>query len=61
MLRSSFSIPKNETCDYLVIGGGPAGLTLAIWLAEQGARPVAVVKARGFYKLNDGRLSHIRA
>ncbi|KAJ5205795.1 Glucose-methanol-choline oxidoreductase [Penicillium cf. griseofulvum] len=59
MLGSSFGIPKNQTFDYLVIGGGTAGLTIATRLAEQGAGSVAVIEAGGFYELNNGNLSQI--
>jgi choline dehydrogenase len=61
MLGSSFGIPKNQTFDYLVIGGGTAGLTIATRLAEQGAGTVAVIEAGGFYELNNGNLSQIPA
>ena len=61
MLGSSFGIPKNQTFDYLVIGGGTAGLTIATRLAEQGAGSVAVIEAGGFYELNNGNLSQIPA
>ncbi|KAJ5972442.1 Glucose-methanol-choline oxidoreductase [Penicillium vulpinum] len=61
MLGSSFGIPKNQTFDYVVIGGGTAGLTIATRLAEQGAGSVAVVEAGGFYELNNGNLSQIPA
>lgn len=61
MLGSSFGIPKNQTFDYLVVGGGTAGLTIATRLAEQGAGSVAVIEAGGFYELNNGNLSQIPA
>ncbi|KAJ5506045.1 Glucose-methanol-choline oxidoreductase C-terminal [Penicillium expansum] len=61
MLGSSFGIPKNQTFDYLVIGGGTAGLTIATRLAEQGVGSVAVIEAGGFYELNNGNLSQIPA
>ena len=35
-----------DACDILIIGGGPAGSTAAIMLAEQGYRVVVVEKAR---------------
>ncbi|KAJ5753792.1 Glucose-methanol-choline oxidoreductase C-terminal [Penicillium nucicola] len=61
MLGSSFGIPKDQTFDYLVIGGGTAGLTIATRLAEQGAGTVAVIEAGGFYELNNGNVSQIPA
>ena len=38
------SIAEGETCDVLVIGGGPAGSTMAALLARQGRRVVLVEK-----------------
>ncbi|MEP7100859.1 MAG: FAD-dependent oxidoreductase, partial [Burkholderiales bacterium] len=35
-----------ETCDVLVIGGGPAGSTVAALLAQQGRSVVLVEKAQ---------------
>ncbi|EAW11661.1 GMC family oxidoreductase [Aspergillus clavatus NRRL 1] len=61
MLGSSFGVPGNQTFDYVVIGGGTAGLAIASRLAEQGAGTVAVIEAGGFYELNNGNLSQIPA
>ena len=37
--------PASRTCDVLVMGGGPAGSTAAIMLAEKGFRVVLLEKA----------------
>ena len=45
-LTASTSGETAQECDILVIGGGPAGSTAAILLAERGHRVVVVEKAR---------------
>ncbi|KAF7541772.1 hypothetical protein G7054_g257 [Neopestalotiopsis clavispora] len=61
-LGSSFGIPgRNRTFDYLVVGGGTAGLTIATRLIEQQAGSVAVIEAGSFYELTNGNLSQLPA
>ena len=60
-LGQSFGIPGNATYDYVVVGGGTAGATLAARLAEHGAHSVAVVEAGGFYELDNGNRSVVPA
>jgi choline dehydrogenase len=59
LLGSSFGIPRNASYDYVVIGGGTAGLTVAARLAEMSS--VAVVEAGSFYEIDNGNLSQIPA
>ncbi|KAI1299043.1 putative glucose-methanol-choline oxidoreductase [Xylaria venustula] len=57
---SSFGIPgDNATYDYVIVGGGTAGLTLATRLIEQSAGSVAIVEAGSFYEISNGNLSQI--
>ncbi len=49
----------NATFDYLVVGGGTAGLTVATRLAEEKGVKVAVIEAGGFYEEDSGNLSTI--
>ncbi|KAK7932504.1 hypothetical protein PG985_003216 [Apiospora marii] len=59
---SSFGVPgRNRTFDYVVVGGGTAGLTLATRLVEQKAGTVAVVEAGTFYEISNGNLSQLPA
>lgn len=59
---SSFGIPgRNATFDYIIIGGGTAGLTVATRLAEQQDGRVAVIEAGSFYEISNGNLSQIPA
>jgi choline dehydrogenase len=59
---SSFGIVGvNATYDYVVVGGGTAGLTVASRLREQGAGSVAVIEAGSFYELTAGNLSQVPA
>lgn len=61
-LGSSFGIPGvPATYDYIVVGGGTAGLTLASRLVEQDAGSVAVVEDGTFYELSNGNLSEVPA
>lgn len=47
--------------DYIVVGGGTAGLVMAARLAEDPSISVAVVEAGGFYEVDNGNLSVIPA
>ena len=54
---SSFGVPGvNATFDYVIVGGGTAGLTVATRLAEA-SLSVAVIEAGGFYEVDNGNLS----
>lgn len=60
LYSNSFGIPGvNATYDYVVIGGGTAGLAIAARLAEDPANSVAVVEAGGFYQIDNGNGSVI--
>lgn len=47
----------NATFDYVIVGGGTAGLTVAARLAESPSTSVAVIEAGGFYEVDNGNLS----
>ncbi len=47
----------DATYDYIVVGGGTAGLTVASRLAENPDITVAVIEAGGFYEADDGNIS----
>lgn len=49
---SSFGVPGDATFDYVIIGGGTAGLTIATKLASNPDLSVAVVEAGGFYEVD---------
>ncbi|OCK80877.1 GMC oxidoreductase [Lepidopterella palustris CBS 459.81] len=61
LLGSSFGVPLAATYDYVVIGGGTAGLTVAARLAENPALTIAVIEAGSFYEIDNGNLSQIPA
>ena len=47
----------DATYDYVIIGGGTAGLAVASRLAENSNITVAVIEAGGFYEASDGNVS----
>ncbi|XXH04087.1 hypothetical protein Hte_010498 [Hypoxylon texense] len=60
LLGTSFGIPgQNYEFDYVVVGGGQAGLTMAARLAENSSLSVGVIEAGTFYELTNGNLSEI--
>lgn len=62
LLGSSFGIPgDNRTFDYVVVGGGTAGLTIATRLVEEKVGTVAVIEAGSFYEISNSNLSQVPA
>ena len=60
LLGSSFGVPgTNATFDYVIVGGGTAGLVMAARLAEDPSNSVAVIEAGGFYEIDNGNISQI--
>lgn len=59
---NNFGVPgQNASYDYVIIGGGTAGLALAARLAENTSLTVAVIEAGGFYEEDFGSISVIPA
>ena len=55
---NNFGIPgQNASYDYVIVGGGTAGLALATRLAENTSLTVAVIEAGGFYEEDFGSIS----
>ncbi|KAI0108674.1 GMC oxidoreductase [Nemania sp. FL0031] len=62
LLGSHFGIPGlPASYDYIVVGGGTAGLTIARRLAENTSLSIAVVEAGDFYDLSNGNYSQVPA
>lgn len=62
LLGSHFGVPGIQGAfDYVVIGGGTAGLTTARRLAANASVTVAVIEAGDFYEFANGNLSQIPA
>jgi choline dehydrogenase len=55
---NNFGVPaRNTSFDYVVVGGGTAGLAVAARLAEDPSITVAVIEAGGFYEVDNGNTS----
>ncbi|KAL8720223.1 MAG: hypothetical protein Q9225_002885 [Loekoesia sp. 1 TL-2023] len=53
--------PGNTTFDYVIIGGGNAGLTIASRLSEQPSVRIAIIEAGNYYETTSGNFSTIPA
>lgn len=51
----------NNTLDYVIIGGGNAGLIIASRLSEQPSVRIAIIEAGSFYETTSRNLSSIPA
>lgn len=61
LYSNSFGVPgTNTSYDYVVVGGGTAGLTIAARLAEDSDVSVAVIEAGGFYQQDNGNGRQVR-
>lgn len=61
-IGSSFGVAGvDASFDYVVVGGGTAGLVMAARLAEDSSVSVAVIEAGGFYEVDNGNISVIPA
>lgn len=62
LLGSHFGVPGLAAAyDYVVIGGGTAGLTVARRLAANASVTVAVIEAGDFYEFSNGNFSEVPA
>ncbi|KAI1085996.1 GMC oxidoreductase [Rostrohypoxylon terebratum] len=60
LLGAGFGIPGQDyEFDYIIVGGGQAGLAVAARLAENSSLTVGVIEAGTFYELTNGDLSEI--
>lgn len=53
--------PRQASYDYIIVGGGTAGLTLASRLSENPHIQVAVIEAGGHYETDSGNRSVVPA
>ena len=59
LIGSSFGVPGNASFEYVVVGGGTAGLAIATRLAANPSLSVAVVEAGAFYEIDNANISVI--
>jgi len=48
-----------QSFDYVIVGGGTAGLAMARRLSEDGSQSVAVIEAGGFYEIDGGNATEV--
>ncbi|VBB75829.1 Putative GMC oxidoreductase possibly involved in aflatoxin biosynthesis, member of the aflatoxin cluster [Podospora comata] len=48
-----------QSFDYVIVGGGTAGLAMAKRLSEDNANSVAVIEAGGFYEIEGGNMTEV--
>ena len=48
-----------QSFDYVIVGGGTAGLVMAKRLSEDGFASVAVIEAGGFYEIDSGNATEV--
>jgi 5'-oxoaverantin cyclase/versicolorin B synthase len=48
-----------QSFDYVIVGGGTAGLAMARRLSEDGTASVAVIEAGGFYEIDGGNATEV--
>jgi ribulose 1,5-bisphosphate synthetase/thiazole synthase len=54
---SKFGVPgRNASYDFVVVGGGTAGLAIAVRVAENISNSVAVIEAGEFYEIDNGNI-----
>lgn len=59
---SAFGLPGlNATYDYVIVGGGTAGLVVASRLAENSSLSIAVIEAGTFSEISNGNNSQVPA
>ncbi|KAI3324239.1 GMC oxidoreductase [Xylariaceae sp. AK1471] len=62
LLGSHFGVPGlPASYDYIVVGGGTAGLTVARRLAANTSLSIAIIEAGDFYELSNGNYSQVPA
>lgn len=62
LMGSHFGVPgRSAIFDFVVIGGGTAGLTIARRLAQNSTFSVAIIEAGDFYEFSNGNLSEVPA
>ena len=62
LLGSHFGVPGlPASYDYIVVGGGTAGLTLARRLTAKSSVSVAVIEAGDFFEFSNGNYSQVPA
>ncbi|KAL8895773.1 MAG: hypothetical protein Q9207_008017, partial [Kuettlingeria erythrocarpa] len=56
--KASYGLPNTDaTFDYVIVGGGTAGLTIAARLTQNSSLSVAVIEAGGYYEETVGNIS----